>query len=130
MNVTVRPVEIESLRGHAADGESSATLRERTTRAREIQRRRLARGHGAMYGESSASNSLIPESAFREFCPMDNDAEELLFDAQKRLRISARGRAHVIRVARTIADLDDAERIVVQHVAEAIQYRIRGLPRA
>ena len=59
---------------------------------------------------------------------MESDAEELLFNAQKRLRISARGRAHVVRVARTIADLEAADRIAVEHVAEAIQYRIREIP--
>lgn len=128
MNVTVRAVEIEALRGDP-DGDSSATLRDLATRAREIQRRRLAGSQGIVDSESIASNSLIPESAFRDFCPMDVDAEELLFDAQKRLRISARGRAHVARVARTIADLDDRERIAVHHVAEAIQYRIRDISR-
>lgn len=128
MNVTVRAVEIEALRGDA-DGDSSATLRDLTTRAREIQRQRLASSQGVADCESIAINSLIPESAFRDFCPMDVDAEDLLFDAQKRLRISARGRAHVARVARTIADLDDRERIAVHHVAEAIQYRIRDISR-
>ena len=75
MNVTVRSVEIEALRGDP-HGDSSATLRDLTTRAREIQRRRLAGSQGGVDSESIASNSLIPESAFRDFCPMDVYAEE------------------------------------------------------
>jgi magnesium chelatase family protein len=119
IHITVRPVDIEALRSDRA-GETSAAMRERTSRAREVQRRRF--GNGA-----DVSNAVIPESVFRKACPMEADAEELLYGAQKRLRISARGRAHVIRVARTIADLDQKERITVHHIAEAIQYRIRDL---
>lgn len=56
---------------------------------------------------------------------MTPEAEELLFSAQKQLRISARARAHVIRVSRTIADLESVETIIESHVAEAVQYRMR-----
>jgi magnesium chelatase family protein len=120
IHITVRPVDIEALRG-VPGGESSASMRERVTAAQSIQRRRFA-------SESDGAgprNADIPESAFRELCPMEDDAEELLFGAQKRLRISARGRVHIVRVARTIADLEGSDRISVHDVAEAIQYRIR-----
>jgi magnesium chelatase family protein len=130
IHITVRPVDIDALRSERA-GESSASLRERATRTREIQRRRFD-ADGIVTddtldagGHVDACNALIPESRFRAHCRMEADAEELLFGAQKRLHISARGRAHVIRVARTIADLDENERITVHHVAEAIQYRMR-----
>ena len=89
--------------------------------------RSLTGGAGESTG-NEVHNAVIPESAFRRFCTMDEQAEELLYSAQKRLRISARGRAHVIRVARTIADLEAADRIGVHQIAEAIQYRIRETP--
>jgi magnesium chelatase family protein len=121
IHVTVRPVDVEALRDFRG-GESSDTMRAQAVRAREIQMRRFENGTAEVY------NAVIPESAFREFCTMSDEAEELLYSAQKRLRISARGRAHVVRVARTIADLEAADTISVEHIAEAIQYRIRELP--
>jgi magnesium chelatase family protein len=117
IHVTVRPVEADALRGDPT-GESSEALRRRTLGARELQRRRFGDGGDDKW------NATLPESAFRNLCPMTTEAEELLFAAQKRLCISARGRAHVIRVARTVADLDGAETIDTAHVAEAIQYRV------
>ncbi|MDH3199132.1 MAG: hypothetical protein OEO21_12925, partial [Candidatus Krumholzibacteria bacterium] len=71
-----------------------------------------------------ATNARIPERRFSEWCRMESDAELLLVQAQCRFRVSARGRAHLIRVARTIADLEGAERIASRHLAEAIQYRV------
>jgi magnesium chelatase family protein len=122
IHVAVRPVDPEALRGAPPAGDSSATLRKVATNARDIQRRRFENGR------ADACNAVMPESAFAEWCPMAPDAEELLFTAQKRLRISARGRTHVIRVARTIADLEALETIGVGHVAEALQYRTREMP--
>jgi magnesium chelatase family protein len=121
IHVAVLPVDPEALR-KGSSGDSSATLREVATRARDIQRRRFENGR------ADACNAVMPESAFAEWCPMAPDAEELLFEAQKRLRISARGRTHVIRVARTIADLEALETIGAGHIAEALQYRTRETP--
>ena len=118
IHTAVRPVDVDALRDHRG-GEPSVSMRELAIRARDIQNRRFPPG------SADVCNAVIPESAFRQFCTMEDDAEELLYSAQKRLRISARGRAHVIRVARTIADLEAADRITVHHIAEAIQYRIR-----
>jgi magnesium chelatase family protein len=117
IHVTVRPVEIEALSGRAS-GESSDALRERAVAARAIQSARFA-------GDGAGCNAGIPEGAFASVCPMTEEASELLVRAHKSLRISARGRAHVIRVSRTIADLEGAETIMEAHVAEAVQYRVR-----
>jgi magnesium chelatase family protein len=133
IHVGVRPVDVEFLRGDSV-GRSSASMRAEVTRAREIQRRRFE-------GEASSSrvgpqadtawivNAGIPESRFRVYCPMEAEAEELLYAAQKRLRVSARGRSHIVRVARTIADLEGVPVIGSHHVAEAVQYRVRDVPR-
>jgi len=75
-------------------------------------------------GDGLAANARIPERRFAQWCRMDSDAELLLQQAQRRFRVSARGRAHLIRVARTIADLESAEAIASRHLAEAIQYRV------
>jgi len=115
IHITVRPVDIDSLSDESA-GDSSEELRKRTIRAREIQRARLTSG---------SSNARLPEGAFSALCPMTPDADSLLRRAQGQLVISARGRAHIIRVARTIADLEEEETITSHHVAEAVQYRAR-----
>jgi magnesium chelatase family protein len=117
IHMTVRPVDIDALSGRAS-GESSDALRERAVAARAIQSARFA-GDGA-----AGCNAGIPEGAFASVCPMTEEASELLVRAHKSLRISARGRAHVIRVSRTIADLEGAETITEPHVAEAVQYRV------
>jgi len=118
VHVSVRAVDPDALR-NPGPGESSETIRIRVEQARSRQRHRLRDA-----GEFS-TNALIPESLLREFCAMTNEAEELLFAALRRLTISARGRSHIIRVARTITDLAGDEVIDVNHMAEAIQYRTR-----
>jgi magnesium chelatase family protein len=131
--VGVRPVEVESLRGDSV-GESSASMRAEVIRVREIQSRRFeAETSSSRVGCPADTawivNAGIPESRFREYCPMEAEAEELLYAAQKRLRVSARGASHIVRVARTIADLEGAREIASHHIAEAVQYRVRDVPR-
>jgi magnesium chelatase family protein len=122
IQITVRPVEIEALRQRAR-GEGSGDMRRRAGRAREIQRRRFGPG------SATAFNAGVPDQEFRAVCRLEGEAEDLLFSAQKQLRISARGASHVVRVARTIADLEEEKDIAPHHMAEAIQYRIRELPK-
>lgn len=97
-------------------------MREEVLRARDFQARR--RGEGT----PPVPNARLPESEARKLCRLGGEASALLSSAQKRLRISARGRGHILRVARTIADLDTSTDIASTHVAEAIQYRLRELP--
>jgi len=107
----------------APAGESSATLRARVAAARVRQRERFARTR-------VGCNARMSGRHLRRFCVLNDAAVALLRDALERLYLSARAHDRVLRVARTIADLDDAEQIRVTHVAEAIQYRALDRPAA
>jgi magnesium chelatase family protein len=95
----------------APRGESTATVRERVMATRERQR---ARGW---------VNALLPPTALREACALDEAGARLVADAVDRGGMSARGVHRALRVARTIADLGGDDRIATMHLAEALQYR-------
>ncbi|UCH84808.1 MAG: YifB family Mg chelatase-like AAA ATPase [Candidatus Latescibacterota bacterium] len=129
IHMFVRPVEVAAFKGRR-DGDSSATMREEVTRARGIQQRRnpSALGHGTIDRKVTVLNGRLPVKSIRELCRLDAAGEDLLAKGQRQLKISARGRNQVLRVARTIADLEAAEWITTDHLAEAIQYRMREFP--
>ncbi|MEF3274009.1 MAG: YifB family Mg chelatase-like AAA ATPase [Chloroflexus sp.] len=102
-------------------GESSAAVRERVTVARQRQDERL-RGH-----PRCRSNADLGPAEIRAFCALDQASQTLLKSAVQRLNLSARSYHRILRLARTIADLDNAPQIVAKHVAEAIQYRPRQI---
>jgi magnesium chelatase family protein len=117
LTIDVQPVPIDDLRhSHAPTGDSSATIRERVRRARARQAKRL-------HGRSISTNKEMGVRDLQELCPLDATCEHILSQAAARLNLSARGYHRTIKVARTIADLSDAERITPAHVAEALQYR-------
>lgn len=93
-------------------GESSATIRERTSHARETQLTRQGK-----------INALLSVKETEEFCMPDGDGERLLRSAMTRLGMSARAYHRVLRLGRTIADLAGSAQVSAQHVGEAIQYR-------
>lgn len=96
--------------------ESSTVIQERVNKARQIQLNR--------YKEYQIhSNAEITIKMIAKFCQLDNEGEELLQNAFKRFKLSVRAYEKILKVARTIADLDGKENIEVKHVAEAIQYR-------
>jgi magnesium chelatase family protein len=117
IHVFVRPVDIAAFQERRR-GERSTIVRRQVLAARK---RQAARGN--------ALNATMSEKAVRRYCKIDKGSSALLVTAQKRLRVSARGRGHILRVARTIADLEGAKTVTRDHVAEAVQYRIRELPR-
>jgi len=99
-----------------ARAESSAAVRRRVQKAREIQARRFDGGPARL-------NARMTGRQLREFCPLGAESQKLMEMAVDRLGLSARAYTRVLKVARTIADLDGEADIGPQHVSEAIQYR-------
>jgi magnesium chelatase family protein len=97
--------------------ESSATIRARVTRARELQSARFA-------GRRIFANAQMGPKEVKQFCPLPSEAESLLEMAVTKLGFSARAYDRVLKVARTIADLDGTDAIATPHVSEAVQYRM------
>jgi magnesium chelatase family protein len=119
IHVAVRPVDVEAWKSSSTSSMTSAAMREMVVRAREMQARRFAETNGV------DCNARITEGMFASYCTMETAAEALFVRAQKSLLVSARARGHIVRVARTIADLEGSERIAERHIAEAVGYRGR-----
>ena len=97
-------------------GEPSRSIRTRVVKAREKQWMRFEGTH--VY-----ANAQMDERMVETYCPLDANSEAFLLSAMKALSITARGHHRILKVARTIADLEGQEEIKTQHLAEAIQYR-------
>ena len=116
--VEVPHVEYEKLADQRT-GEKSEKVRARVEAAREIQRRRFA-------GTRINSNSEMTPAAVRESCQLDDSAQSLLKAAAKQLYLSARAFHRILKLSRSIADLEGSDIIKSNHLAEAIQYRPRS----
>lgn len=116
MHIEVTPVEPQELHA-AAEGESSTSIRERVARARAIQRDRF-RGIEGVY-----TNARMNTAMLRDYCQLDAASTRLLRRAMEQLSLSARAYDRILKVARTIADLEGAADISAAHIAEAIGYR-------
>ncbi len=116
--VEVPHVEYEKL-ADDRPGEKSEKVRARVEKARAAQRRRFT-------GSKVACNSEMSPAGVREFCRLEDSAQSLLKAAMKQLYLSARAFHRILKLARTIADLEGAEVIQPNHLAEAIQYRPRS----
>jgi magnesium chelatase family protein len=119
LHVELPALDPDELRANIAQ-ETSQTIRTRVARARDRQRERFR-------GTALRVNADMTPRQLRGYCPLPAEGERLLAAAAARLGLSARGHDRLLRVARTIADLEEAETITVEHLAEAIQYR--GLDR-
>jgi len=115
LHVEVVPVPYAHLSA-GITGETSHRIRERVVAAREIQRRRYE-------GSGIYSNAQIGNRMLRTFCRIDTGGERLLEAAMDRLKLSVRAHDHILKVGRTIADLEGSEDIRSEHLAEAILYR-------
>ena len=115
IHIDMPAVKYRELR-EAAGGDSSETVRTRVVKARD---RQLAR----YQGEKIHSNAQMSSRQIRKYCDLTPDSERLLENAVNRLGLSARAHDRILKVARTIADLEGAESIANSHISEAIQYR-------
>ena len=116
IHIDVPAVKFNELRGKGAPvGDSSDVIRERVIRAREIQLARFA-------GDGFSNSSMTPKQ-IRIHCELDQQSEDLLEKAMLRQGLSARAHDRILKVSRTIADLDGSENIQPGHISEAINYR-------
>ncbi len=114
--VDVPSLDYDELSGNTPPAVSSADIRARVNAARAVQT--------ARYGpDGPACNAQMGPRELRTHCRLDQDCQQLIRGAYDRLGLTARGYDRILRVARTIADLDGAEDIAVHHLAEALQYR-------
>ncbi|MGN1081271.1 MAG: YifB family Mg chelatase-like AAA ATPase, partial [Acutalibacteraceae bacterium] len=115
LHIEVSPVRFDELDNKNPEEKSSA-IKERVNKARDIQMKRYA-------GRGILSNSELKPDMLNEFCTMTDDAKFILKTAFERLGLSARAYDRILKVSRTIADLDSSDIIQVKHISEAIQYR-------
>ena len=117
LHVEVPRLKFEKLDETSA-GEKSVDIRKRVEKAREIQRNRFK-------NMDISINSEMNSTQIKNFCPLDQNCIELLRNAVSSMRLSARAYYRLIKIARTIADLEEAENITANNIAEAIQYRFK-----
>ncbi|OIP83927.1 MAG: magnesium chelatase [Porphyromonadaceae bacterium CG2_30_38_12] len=116
IHIEIVPVPFDKL-SELKDAESSEKVRERVIKARQVQEKRFEHVKGVY------CNAQMSSKQMRTFAPIDKAGGELLKNAMQRLNLSARAYDRIIKVARTIADMDAAENILANHIAEAINYR-------
>jgi magnesium chelatase family protein len=116
IHIEVNPVPFEKLSEERL-GEPSKIIRERVTKAREIQSKRFHKIENVHYNAQMSVNQI------RKFCKLSDESKMLLKSAMERLNLSARAYDRILKVSRTIADLDGTENISSSHISEAIQYR-------
>ena len=116
LHVEVPLVEYKDLTSQQT-GESSATVRERVQAARSIQEKRFERHPNV------TTNADMPSKLMHQYCQIDTTASGYLEHAMTELNFSARAYDRILKVARTLADLEASENIQPQHILEAIQYR-------
>ena len=119
IQIELPSVSYDEISGKAKEGEPSEKIRERVNRARAFANKRLSDA-----GDKGGTlNANMTVEQLHKYCTPTEEASKLMRDAFETLGLSARGHDRVLRVARTIADLEGSERIEAPHIAEAIMYR-------
>lgn len=115
LHIEVAPVDFQSISSEEKE-ESSSEIRKRVSAARDIQNKRFK-------GTSITCNAKITPELLQQLCPMTDKAKEFIGKAFERLGLSARAYDRILKVSRTIADLNDSEKIEKEHISAAIQFR-------
>ena len=115
LHIEVPPVDFDAL-SKEENTESSAQIRERINAARKLQQKRYA-------GTGITCNARLTSKMLKQFCPLSDSATTVLKGAFEKLNMSARAYDRILKVARTIADIDGAEIIDSPHILQAIQLR-------
>jgi magnesium chelatase family protein len=118
IHIDVPAVNYKEMRG-AAEPENSGRIRERVVKARELQLKRFS----SVQRTKIYSNAQMTAQNIRAFCDLSPDCERLLERAMSQQGLTARAHDRILKVARTISDLEGANAIGPKHIAEAIQYR-------
>ena len=116
MHIDVSPVSYDDM-SRPEPGEGSDAIRQRVMAVREVQRRRFE-GYEGIH-----TNAMMSSSMLRELAPLSEESRVMLGKAMERMSLSARAHDRIIKVARTIADMEQSEGIELKHIAEAIRYR-------
>jgi len=117
LHIEVPKIKFEKLES-SETAESSKNIKERISAARRVQENKFK--NSKIFTNSEMSNQLI-----KKFCPIDQESQNLLRQAVEQLRLSARAYFRILKLGRTIADLEASEDILSKHIAEALQYRPR-----
>lgn len=115
LHVKVDGVKYEKINNK--NNETSASIRKRVELAREIQNERYI-------NETEKQNASLTNAQIKKYCKVDAETNKLLEISFKKLGLSMRGYTRILKVARTIADLEGSDNILKKHVAEAISYRV------
>lgn len=113
LQVQVPAIPGKQLLESKTDGEDNSVIRQRVIQAREVQRERCGK-----------INALLSANEIKQFCQLDQKQKNLMQQAIDKLGLSARGFHRILKVARTIADLEGSEKLTTAHIAEALSYRI------
>lgn len=116
IHIEVVPVPFDKL-SESKVSENSSTVRTRVVEARKLQGQRFAKNHGIH------CNAQMTSKLLRKYCEIDAGGQAIMKTAMERLGLSARAYDRILKVSRTIADLEGSERIETHHLSEAIQYR-------
>ena len=118
MHIYLPPVPYEQLK--KSDGMSTEEMREIVIKTRKIQAKRYE-------GESFICNGEIPEGSIKKYCRLTEEADSILQSAYKKMELNPRTLNKILKISRTVADIDGEEEIKVKHLLEALQYRERKI---
>lgn len=114
IHVTVDSIDHKKLLSQTKNGEKSSSIKQRVMKAQELQENRY---------ESMKSNAQMSNKDIHNYCNINSETKSFLDDAAKKLDISARVYMKILKIARTIADIEESEQVEKAHIAEALQYR-------